>query len=289
MSEANHVQRPGLTPGLAGNYYWDLVRDDWRWSAELYTIYGLSTGVTPTTELLLSLTHSEDRQQIAEIAEYAEHNADPFSCELRIRRAGDAAERRVVLIGEVHTGGDDTGGDDTGGDDTGDDDSGDGIGDDGSRVVRGFVIDVTDGPGGLTGASQASANDRLRRELTALRAQTLRCGERATGLPQGWLWIAPLPEPAAVVLAGEVALASRVPFTRALQELIVRSDSDVYLDLSNVEFIDVGGVEVLLAAARGLAEGRRLVVLEPKPGLRRILALMRVDTPENLLLVRTQE
>lgn len=263
MSEANRAQRPGLRPGLSGNYYWDLVCDEWQWAPELYTIYGVSAGVTPTTELLLSLTHGDDRQRIAKIVELAENTTDPFSCELRIERADDKEVRRVVVVGEVST-----------------DENG------ATQGLRGFVIDVTDGQGRQTGESLEAENDRLRRELTALRAQTFRSGEPEDRPRNGWLWIAPLPEPVAVVLAGEIDLASRIPFTRALQDAIVRGNGDVYLDLSNVDFIDTGGVEVLLDAVRGLAKGRRLVVLEPVRGLRRILTLMRVERPANLVLMR---
>ena len=258
MSEAHRPPRPELTPGLVGNYHWDLVRDEWWWSAELHAIHGVARDVSPSTELLLRLTQPEDREQVVDVLRMARRTAEPFSCELRIRRADDGRERRVAMVGEVSQ-----------------DEQG------AAQAIHGFFIDVTDAPGGLVRESLEAENARLREELASLRAQLYQSGEGS-----GLLRIAPPPEPSVVVLSGEIDLASRIPFTRAVQNAIGNAHGDVYLDLSDVVFIDVGGVEVLLNAAAAMPEGRRLVVLEPRHGLRRLLSVLRLSPPTNLVLVR---
>lgn len=53
---------------MVGSYEWDLARDVWVWSPELFAIHGLDPATTtPSTELLLGLKHDADRARAAEM------------------------------------------------------------------------------------------------------------------------------------------------------------------------------------------------------------------------------
>ncbi|MCH5676767.1 STAS domain-containing protein [Streptomyces gilvus] len=86
-----------------------------------------------------------------------------------------------------------------------------------------------------------------------------------------WLTVSPLPECHGLRVAGEVGLATRADWERAL-ERAVREGGRVYrLELSAVTFVDVAGAGALAAAAQTLEEGRRIVLQQPPPTLRRLL------------------
>ncbi len=50
----------GITEPVA-RFAYDVVRNAWWWSPELYALHGLSPEVPPSTDLLLSHKHVEDR------------------------------------------------------------------------------------------------------------------------------------------------------------------------------------------------------------------------------------
>ncbi|MEW2082990.1 STAS domain-containing protein [Streptomyces sp. NPDC005283] len=76
--------------------------------------------------------------------------------------------------------------------------------------------------------------------------------------------------------AGEVTLATRTAWERALDSLVGGS-GDVYLDLSAVTFIDVAGMSTVAVAAQHLGTGRRMVLEGPPPTLRRALDMFWPD------------
>ncbi len=73
-------------------------------------------------------------------------------------------------------------------------------------------------------------------------------------------------------LIGEVDLATRSVLQAALHRA-VEGTGDIELDLAELAFIDVGGATVLADAAQRLGAGRRLVLHNPSPMLRRIIEL----------------
>ena len=71
---------------------------------------------------------------------------------------------------------------------------------------------------------------------------------------------------------------SSVPDARiALFAAIDREDGDVVVEMGGVEWVDVTGLGLLAAAhERSRRRGHHLVLHEPSPGLRRMLAVTRL-------------
>ena len=76
-----------------------------------------------------------------------------------------------------------------------------------------------------------------------------------------------------LILHGEIDLAVRVPLMRALNEIAV-TGSRVVVDMHDVSFLDSTGIGAL---ARTASEGSDVVVLNPKPAVRRALEVSGVD------------
>lgn len=91
----------------------------WWWSDEMFRLHGFAPGeVVPTTELLVSHLHPEDRDRVSEQLQRCAGDGVAFASQCRIVH-GDRRERWVTLIGEGVR--------------------------DGERVttVRGFAVDLT--------------------------------------------------------------------------------------------------------------------------------------------------
>jgi hypothetical protein len=62
-----------IPAGAAGTFYVDLASGTWTWSEQVFTIYGFAPGdVVPTTELVLSHQHAEDRAAVERFIQEAE-------------------------------------------------------------------------------------------------------------------------------------------------------------------------------------------------------------------------
>ncbi|MET7472932.1 STAS domain-containing protein [Streptomyces sp. NPDC005648] len=100
------------------------------------------------------------------------------------------------------------------------------------------------------------------------------------------LTVFPLPGESGLRVGGEVGLATLPVWERALARAVHGADR-VYrlelaayrLELSAVSFVDVAGADALVAAARSLDEGRRIVLQQPPPTLRRLLDLFWPGVP----------
>ena len=79
-------------------------------------------------------------------------------------------------------------------------------------------------------------------------------------------------------LAGEVDFSNRHELETALDSW-ADHDTDLHLDLSELDFIDTGSTRLLVAAAARLSPGRRLFLHHPPRHLQRILALLWPDAP----------
>ncbi|CAM5238798.1 Anti-sigma factor antagonist OS=Streptomyces alboniger OX=132473 GN=CP975_25995 PE=4 SV=1 [Streptomyces alboniger] len=91
------------------------------------------------------------------------------------------------------------------------------------------------------------------------------------------LTVSPLTTRSGLRVSGEVGLSTHEVWERALEQA-VREDGDVYyLELSAVTFVDVAGVGALAAAAQELGDGRRMVLHQPPPALRRVLDMFWPD------------
>lgn len=86
------------------------------------------------------------------------------------------------------------------------------------------------------------------------------------------LTIVPLDEIPGVKLIGEVDISNRQQLTEALEFYLHQAD-DIYLELGELSFIDVGGVSVLVNIAERLSPTRRLVLQHPPRVLLRIVEL----------------
>lgn len=106
---------------------------------------------------------------------------------------------------------------------------------------------------------------------------TLRPCELSTTLT--WLW----PE-ALVIVVGEVDHFSAPLLYRRLHEAIHMGATRITLDASGLSFLDGAGMRCLTAAARSLRErGGDLVVLDLRPSLVRVLAVLGIDQQVTLL------
>jgi PAS domain S-box-containing protein len=87
--------------GLAhlGSWEWRLVTHTYRWSENLYRIFGVEPDeITPTREWVLERTHPDDRERLARYFELRPLVPGPPPIELRIRRpAGDVRYLRSTV------------------------------------------------------------------------------------------------------------------------------------------------------------------------------------------------
>lgn len=72
-------------PQSVGTFQFRFADQRWVWSDEVAALHGYEPGtVSPTTELLLSHKHPEDRAQVANTLANSIENAEPFSSRHRI-------------------------------------------------------------------------------------------------------------------------------------------------------------------------------------------------------------
>ena len=99
-----NVQQPAPTTEAATTYlnvgtfrFW-FVGQRWEWSDEVARMHGYEPGtVVPTTKLLLSHKHPEDRAHVQELLDYALQSAESFSSRHRfIDTAGKVHDAIVV-------------------------------------------------------------------------------------------------------------------------------------------------------------------------------------------------
>jgi anti-sigma B factor antagonist len=80
-----------------------------------------------------------------------------------------------------------------------------------------------------------------------------------------------------VQVTGELDLATSGELEAALEQADL--SGRVVIDLTECEFLDSSGLRVLLAGAtRSEAEGGRVVLVAPDPGIRRVLELTGVES-----------
>jgi PAS domain S-box-containing protein len=94
------VKRPASGWPLAGSFKYRIDDDRWEWSDEVAAMHGYEPGtVTPTTELVLSHKHPDDKPTVAELIDQVRRNGVPFSSRHRIiDTAGNV--RVVVVVGD---------------------------------------------------------------------------------------------------------------------------------------------------------------------------------------------
>ncbi|ARU51025.1 hypothetical protein CBR64_05490 [Cellulosimicrobium cellulans] len=82
-------------PQLVGRFRVDVATDTWWWSDEVYEMHGFAPGeVVPTTALVLSHKHPEDRERVASELAQAARTGEPFGS---MHRIVDATGRTRTL------------------------------------------------------------------------------------------------------------------------------------------------------------------------------------------------
>jgi anti-anti-sigma factor len=84
-------------------------------------------------------------------------------------------------------------------------------------------------------------------------------------------------------VSGELDLSNRDAWAAIVTEVVQGASDEVVIDLSEVSFIDAGGLGVLVAAAER-NPGRRVVLASPGPMVREVLGLVGWDRLPNLVL-----
>ncbi|MEB3984097.1 PAS and ANTAR domain-containing protein [Mycobacterium sp. 663a-19] len=81
-----------------GSFRFWFADERWEWSDQVARMHGYEPGsVTPTTELLLSHKHPDDREHVRDLLEYALHSGESFSSRHRfIDTAGGEHDAIVV-------------------------------------------------------------------------------------------------------------------------------------------------------------------------------------------------
>ena len=84
---------------VGGFRFW-FVGQRWEWSDELARMHGYEPGaVTPTTELVLSHKHPDDRRHVQELLDHALHHGGSFSSRHRFLDT-HGREHSVLVIGD---------------------------------------------------------------------------------------------------------------------------------------------------------------------------------------------
>ncbi|OBI69325.1 PAS and ANTAR domain-containing protein [Mycobacterium sp. E796] len=90
----------GGTPQSAGWFRFYFEDQRWEWSEQVQRMHGYEPGtVTPTTELVLSHKHPDDRRRVAVTIDDMVKNRQPFSARHRIVDTSGAVHH-VVVVGD---------------------------------------------------------------------------------------------------------------------------------------------------------------------------------------------
>ncbi|WP_153348626.1 PAS and ANTAR domain-containing protein [Nocardia aurantia] len=89
--------------------FWFATRR-WEWSAGVYRMHGYTPGqVEPTTELILSHKHPDDRDHVAELITRSVEHGEPFSGRHRFLDTGGKVHSALVVADRILDGGAPTG------------------------------------------------------------------------------------------------------------------------------------------------------------------------------------
>lgn len=90
---------PVTNTGPIGSFEYAVATDTWVWSDELYAIHGFTPGdVVPTTDLVLSHKHPDDRDEVVRVIRQVREDGRPFAVWHRLVDAS-GTERQVVSVG----------------------------------------------------------------------------------------------------------------------------------------------------------------------------------------------
>ncbi|WP_084524080.1 PAS and ANTAR domain-containing protein [Nocardia inohanensis] len=93
----------GSNPESVGSFRFWFADQRWEWSDQVAILHGYSPGaVQPTTELLLSHKHPEDRAYVADTLAAAVQEGEPFCSRHRIIDTRGEAHHVLVLADRLH-------------------------------------------------------------------------------------------------------------------------------------------------------------------------------------------
>jgi anti-anti-sigma factor len=81
-----------------------------------------------------------------------------------------------------------------------------------------------------------------------------------------------------IVLRGDLDIVSRSWLARHLAETMQRQPRHLVFDMSEVGFADSAALRLIVRAGQLLPDGRRPLISNPRPVIRRILHLTAMDT-----------
>jgi anti-anti-sigma factor len=76
-----------------------------------------------------------------------------------------------------------------------------------------------------------------------------------------------------IVVRGEVDMASAPELAECVAVAIVESPGDLVFDLTEATFIDSAGLKVIASARRDLPDFCQVILREPQPFVRKVLAI----------------
>lgn len=87
-------------PHRVGGFRYSRTEDEWEWSDNVATMHGYRPGqVVPTTELLLSHKHPDDRHYVSQTLDAIRTSGGPFSSRHRIVDT-KGVTRSVIVVGD---------------------------------------------------------------------------------------------------------------------------------------------------------------------------------------------
>ncbi len=91
-----------VDPSTAGSFRFWFAGGRWEWSPEVFCMHGYIPGeIEPTTELVLSHKHPDDRQQVADLIYRAVENGEPFSSRHRFLDTTGAIHNVMVVADRI--------------------------------------------------------------------------------------------------------------------------------------------------------------------------------------------
>jgi anti-anti-sigma factor len=81
-----------------------------------------------------------------------------------------------------------------------------------------------------------------------------------------------------VVVRGEVDMTSAPKLADCVASAVVEPPGDLIFDLADTTFLDSAGLMVITSAQRRLPTSCRVIIRDPNPFIRKVLAIARMDT-----------
>jgi hypothetical protein len=119
--------------GAVGTFAYDVLREAWSWTPEVYAMHGVDPALTPTDALLDRCRHPDDPQTVVALVRGVTTAGGRFSLLHRVcHPAGEV--RDLLVVGEAERGSEGT-----------------------VATIRGFYADVSDAVAARTGAAADEA------------------------------------------------------------------------------------------------------------------------------------